>query len=91
VKLSIGGMPRGILVDGSTILTLDGKRIRTFWGCDLDYLEEMEGVRAGDVVAFGIRRGSSTDAEFVRKASSPTSQELDLQRTIKQQRKRTAH
>lgn len=80
-------MPRGILVDGSTIVTLSGQRIHTFAGCDLEYLEEVEGLRAGDVVAFSIARGSTREADYIRKAYSPTAQELALAREIK----RAAH
>jgi hypothetical protein len=76
-------MPRGILVDGSTIVMVNGKRVNTFWGCDLDYLAEIEGVRAGDVVAFSLARGTTQDAQYIRKAASPTVQELELQRAVK--------
>lgn len=64
---------RGLLLDGSTILMVDGTRVSTLHGCDLEYLAQ-DGIARGDFVHFSRMPGSG-HAHEIRKVT-PTPGEM---------------
>lgn len=72
-------MPRGVLISVDHILLSAGTKVKTFIGCDEEYLE-MKEVELGDVVSFSYVAGSSGHAAEIEKVT-PTSKERELQRT----------
>jgi hypothetical protein len=72
--------PRGVLLDGSTIVLLDGTKIQTFWGCDMEYLKA-DGIKKGDLVSFSYVSGTK-HAEGIRKVAKPSEKELAFQKSV---------